>query len=172
MLNDGPLLVLAGVMTLDAICNETDGIVLDMLGRRKRYLIGLVSVWFVRSTYPTRSCALLRSPCTPRSHRHDGTRMAEYSGTANRVGQGPGIAMLFVFITFFAGCIDVSESGSQTVYSCQELAGRSQIITYMYCLEVFLTCHRAQGMSHSVAFFNILLLPVTAACALVPSPAE
>lgn len=36
--------------------------------------------------------------------------IAEYSGTTNRVGQGTGIAMLFVFVTFFAGCIDVSKS--------------------------------------------------------------
>lgn len=48
VLNDGPLLVLAGFMTLGAICNGGGGFVLDKLGRRKTYLIGLVSVWHVR----------------------------------------------------------------------------------------------------------------------------
>jgi MFS family permease len=39
----GPLLVLAGFMTLGAICNGLGGFILDYLGRRKTYLIGLVS---------------------------------------------------------------------------------------------------------------------------------
>jgi hypothetical protein len=35
--------------------------------------------------------------------------IAEYSGSTNKAGQGVGVAMLFVYVTFFAGCIDVSE---------------------------------------------------------------
>ena len=40
---DGPLLVLAGFMTLGALCNGGGGFVLDRLGRRKTYLVGLVN---------------------------------------------------------------------------------------------------------------------------------
>lgn len=100
---DGPLLVLAGFMTLGALCNGAGGFLLDRLGRRKTYLVGLVS-----AVQQTRVQLIVQVGVISTLSVHT-AMVAVYSGTTNRVGQGTGIAMLFVYVTFFAGCIDVSE---------------------------------------------------------------
>lgn len=57
--------------------------------------------------------------------------VASYSGTSNKVGQGVAVAFLYLFVTFYASCVDA--------------------VSYVYCSEIFPTELRAAGMSASVA---------------------
>lgn len=53
--------------------------------------------------------------------------IAKYSGTADRIGNGFGVLFIFIFITFYACCVDA--------------------ISYVYCAELFPTRLRAQGIA-------------------------
>lgn len=57
--------------------------------------------------------------------------VAQYGGTSNKVGNGFGVFFLYLFVTFYGGCMDVS--------------------TYVYCSEIFPTGIRAQGVGFSVS---------------------
>lgn len=57
--------------------------------------------------------------------------VARYSGTGNKTGQALAVLFLYLFVTFYAGCLDA--------------------VTYVYCSEIFPTQLRASGMAASVA---------------------
>lgn len=56
--------------------------------------------------------------------------VAQYGNGPNKVGNGFGVLFLFLFVTFYGGCVDA--------------------ISYVYCSELFPTNLRAQGMGFSV----------------------
>lgn len=56
--------------------------------------------------------------------------VATYGGTNNKIGNGFGVAFLFLFVTFYGSCVDA--------------------ISYVYCSELFPTSLRAQGIGFSV----------------------
>lgn len=82
--------------------------------------------------------------------------IAVYTGSDNKAGQGTGIAMLFVYVVFFAGCIDVSECPRPSLSQTIAVDAEFHSATYVYCSEIFPTVHRAQGMSYSICFFFVL----------------
>ncbi|KAF2100563.1 general substrate transporter [Rhizodiscina lignyota] len=57
--------------------------------------------------------------------------VAEFAGSPNRGGNAAGVLFLFLFVTFYAGCLDAS--------------------SYVYCAEIFPTGVRAQGLGTSIA---------------------
>jgi hypothetical protein len=57
--------------------------------------------------------------------------VASYSGTTNKVGQALAVLFLYLFVTFYALCVDAT--------------------SYVYCSELFPTRLRASGMAFSVA---------------------
>ena len=57
--------------------------------------------------------------------------VATFSGTTNKPGQGVAVAFLYLFVTFYASCVDA--------------------VSYVYCTEIFPTELRASGMGASVA---------------------
>lgn len=57
--------------------------------------------------------------------------VASFSGTSNKAGQACAVLFLYLFVTFYASCIDA--------------------VSYVYCSEIFPTELRAGGMSASVA---------------------
>jgi MFS family permease len=64
---------------------------------------------------------------------------ATYAGTDNQAGQGVAVASLYLFITFYALCVDAT--------------------SYIYCAEIFPTSLRSQGMAASIfALFGTTLL--------------
>lgn len=56
--------------------------------------------------------------------------VAEFSGTANKIGNGFGVSFFFVFITIYGSCVDA--------------------ISYVYVSELFPTYMRARGLSLAV----------------------
>ncbi|CAL5874791.1 uncharacterized protein PFLUO_LOCUS9093 [Penicillium psychrofluorescens] len=65
--------------------------------------------------------------------------VAQYGNGPNKVGNGFGVLFLFLFVTFYGGCVDA--------------------ISYVYCSELFPTNLRAQGMGFSVmGLFAMTLL--------------
>lgn len=56
--------------------------------------------------------------------------VAKYGGTTNKVGNGFGVLFLYLYVTFYASCIDA--------------------VTYVYCAEIFPTHMRAQGVSAAI----------------------
>jgi MFS family permease len=59
--------------------------------------------------------------------------VAEFAGTDNKVGQGFAVFFLFAFVTCYGSCVDV--------------------VSWIYCSEIFPTHARARGFSLSVAGF-------------------
>ena len=57
--------------------------------------------------------------------------VARYAGTPNKGGNAAGVLFLFLFVTFYAGCLDAS--------------------SYVYCAEIFPTSIRPEGMGTSIA---------------------
>lgn len=57
--------------------------------------------------------------------------VARYSGTSNKAGQAVAVLFLYLFVTFYASCVDA--------------------VSYVYCAEIFPTEIRATGMSAAVA---------------------
>jgi MFS family permease len=56
--------------------------------------------------------------------------VATYAGTTNRAGNAAGVLFLFLYVTFYGGCLDAS--------------------SYVYCSEIFPTGVRAQGLGTSI----------------------
>lgn len=59
--------------------------------------------------------------------------VAEFATTSNKIGQGFAVFFLFAFVTFYGSCVDV--------------------VSWVYCSEIFPTHARARGFSLSVAGF-------------------
>ena len=59
--------------------------------------------------------------------------VADFAGSTNKVGQGFAVFLLFAFVTFYGSCVDV--------------------VSWIYCSEIFPTHARARGFSLSVAGF-------------------
>lgn len=65
--------------------------------------------------------------------------VATYAGTANRGGNAAGVLFLFLYVTFYGGCMDAS--------------------SYVYCSEIFPTGVRAQGLGVAIiGLFSMTLL--------------
>ena len=69
--------------------------------------------------------------------------VAQYAGTSNKIGNGFGVFFIYLFVTFYGGCMDVS--------------------TYVYCSEIFPTGIRAQGVGFSVSGLFLTALIYTQA---------
>lgn len=105
-----PLLLYAVYLTWAAFLNVVSQVLQDRFGRVNLLLVGLIG--------------------TSLSIACETAMVAEYSGTTNRVGNGFGVFFLFLFVTFFATFLDVTE--------------------YVYCAEIFPTHVRTFGMGMSI----------------------
>ena len=74
--------------------------------------------------------------------------VASFAGTTNKVGNGFGVLFVFCFIAFYGGGIDV--------------------VSYVYCSEIFPTHIRSQGMAWSIVgtFLSTLIYVEAAPTAL------
>lgn len=118
-----PLLLYACFDTWASVANFVNSLILDRFGRIRIMAIGVVG------------CAI--------SIILESAMVAEYASTANKVGNGFGVFFIYLFVTFYGGCMDVS--------------------TYVYCSEIFPTRLRAQGVGFSVSGLFLTALIYTEA---------
>lgn len=111
--------------TYAAILNFFNALLLDRIGRIKIMVIGLIG------------CSL--------SVAVFAALVAQFAGTANKVGNAFGVLFIFIFVTFYGGSMDAS--------------------SYVYCSEIFPTSFRSRGMGVSVAGLFLGSLTYT-----VPAP--
>jgi hypothetical protein len=64
--------------------------------------------------------------------------VAKYANGGSKVGNAIGVLFIYIFVTFYGGCVDVS--------------------MYVYCSEIFPTLIRAQGVGFSVSGLFIAAL--------------
>lgn len=67
--------------------------------------------------------------------------VAKFSGSDDKVGNGFGVAFLFIFVTLYATCVDP--------------------ISYVYCSEIFPTHLRARGLALSVIGLFVMNLSMS-----------
>ena len=108
--NSLPLLLYAVYLSWAAGMNYVSSLIIDKVGRVRLMTIGLFG-------------CVASIIC-------ETAMIAQYSGTANRTGNGFGVFFLFLFVTFYGGCLDAT--------------------SYVYCAEIFPTHHRATGMGVSI----------------------
>ncbi|PVH71473.1 general substrate transporter [Cadophora sp. DSE1049] len=113
------LIVSAAYITWACVCNFANASFLDRLGRVRSMLIGYTS----GAIFIAIEAALI----------------ATYAGTDNKAGLAAAVAMLFAYITTFAGFCDTT--------------------IYVYCAEIFPTHLRAKGMGWSIAVFMASTIP-------------
>lgn len=118
-----PLLLYACFDTWASVMNFINSLILDRFGRIRILAIGVIG------------CAL--------SIVLEAAMVGKYAGTDNKVGNGFGVLFLYVFVTFYGGCMDVT--------------------TYVYCSEIFPTRVRAQGVGFSVSGLFLTALIYTEA---------
>lgn len=105
-----PLLLYSVYTTWASSLNLFSSLIVDRFGRIRLLLIGFCGC----------ICMLI---CFT-------AMVATFSGSTNRVGNGFGVLFLFLFVTFYASCIDA--------------------VSYIYCSEIFPTNTRAQGFAASI----------------------
>ncbi|KAK5400812.1 hypothetical protein LTR06_011233 [Exophiala xenobiotica] len=104
-------LVLYGIYTLWACSlNGVASRIIDRVGRVRLLSIGLTG------------CVAMLTLFTALS--------AKYAGTSNKAGQACAVLFLYLFVTFYASCVDAT--------------------SYVYCAEIFPTNLRSQGMATSI----------------------
>jgi MFS family permease len=108
--NSLPLLLYAVYLSWAAGMNYISSLIIDKVGRVRLMMIGIIGCVGSVICYTA--------------------MIAEYSGTTNLVGNGFGVFFLFLFVTFYGGCLDAT--------------------SYVYCAEIFPTHHRATGMGISI----------------------
>lgn len=116
-----PLLLYACYNSWAAFMNWVNAMMLDRWGRIRIMVVGLIG------------CSL--SLCG------FSAMVAQFAGSANKVGNGFGVFFLYLFVTFYGGSLDAS--------------------SYVYCAEIFPTSIRAQGVGFSVAGLFIMTLIYT-----------
>jgi MFS family permease len=124
-----PLLLYGVYTTYAAFLNLFSSLILDRVGRTKLLKIGFVSLaCFENQSIQTHSkfsqagCIGMFSCFT--------ALVATYAGTTNKVGNAFAVLTLFLWLTFYASCID----------AC----------SYVYCAEIFPTHMRTQGVAASI----------------------
>ncbi|CRL29315.1 Sugar/inositol transporter [Penicillium camemberti] len=105
-----PLLLYAAYLTWAAGMNYISALIIDRVGRVRLMTIGLLGG----------AAAVI---C-------EAAMVAKFSGTSNKVGNGFGVAFLFLFVTFYGVCLDAT--------------------TWVYCAEIFPTHTRSRGMGISI----------------------
>lgn len=105
-----PLLLYAVYLSWAAAMNYLSSRIMDRVGRVRLLVIGLTGCTFAII------CEI--------------AMVAEFSGTANKVGNGFGVFFLFLFVTFYGSSLDAT--------------------SYVYCAEIFPTHIRASGMGISI----------------------
>ncbi|KAJ5398588.1 hypothetical protein N7465_009077 [Penicillium sp. CMV-2018d] len=108
--NSMPLLLYAAYLTWAAFMNYMSTFIIDRVGRVRLMVFGLLG-------------GAIAVSC-------EAAMVAEFSGTQNKVGNGFGVFFLFLFVTFYGGCLDAT--------------------TYVYSVEVFPTHVRGLGMGISI----------------------
>ncbi|WWD08562.1 hypothetical protein V865_006674 [Kwoniella europaea PYCC6329] len=106
-------LVISCYITWAAFLNFVGAALLDRVGRRTMLLIGLAGTTIADAIHTSLAVT--------------------YGGGTNKVGAGAAVAFLFLFITFFAPCIDVT--------------------SYVYGAEIFPTYMRARGLAVTIATY-------------------
>ncbi|KAK6906873.1 hypothetical protein I203_100860 [Kwoniella mangroviensis CBS 8507] len=106
-------LVISCYITWAAFLNFVGAALLDRVGRRTMLLIGLAGTTIAGAIHTSLAVT--------------------YGGGSNKVGAGATVAFLFLFITFFAPCIDVT--------------------SYVYGAEIFPTYMRARGLAVTIATY-------------------
>ncbi|KAK4948022.1 hypothetical protein LTR10_013076 [Elasticomyces elasticus] len=117
--NAESLFLAAGWITLACVGNFANAYYLDKLGRIRSLMIGITGCIV---------CVIIEAAI-----------VANYGGTDNKSALSAGVAMLFLFICFYAGFVDTT--------------------VYVYCSEIFPTHIRAKGMGWSIAIFFLSTLP-------------
>ncbi|RFU33599.1 hypothetical protein B7463_g2768, partial [Scytalidium lignicola] len=105
-----PLLLYAVYNTLAASLNVVNSLIIDRVGRVRLLTIGLTGDLVSLTLFTV--------------------MVAKYSGSTNKVGEGFGVFFLFLFVLFYASCLD----------AC----------SYVYVSEIFPTWMRAQGVGFSL----------------------
>ncbi len=82
-----PLIIGAAYVTVATIANFVGALVLDRIGRRKLFIIGLTG------------CLI--------SVSLESAMIAQFAGTSNKAGLSMGVFFSFCFISFYGSCIDV-----------------------------------------------------------------
>ncbi|KAL3462308.1 general substrate transporter [Aspergillus heterothallicus] len=108
--NSMPLLLYAVYLSWAAFMNYLSTFIIDRVGRVLLMVIGLLG-------------GAIAVIC-------EAAMVAEFSGTQNKIGNGFGVFFLFVFVTFYGGCLDAT--------------------TYVYSAEIFPTHARGLGMGISI----------------------
>ncbi|KAJ5874235.1 uncharacterized protein N7529_002665 [Penicillium soppii] len=105
-----PLLLYAVYLTWASLMNYMSTYIIDRVGRVRLMIFGLIG-------------GTVAVIC-------EATMVAEFSGTHNKIGNGFGVFFLFLFVTFYGGCLDAT--------------------TYVYSAEIFPTHARGLGMGLSI----------------------
>lgn len=116
-----PLLLYACFDTWASVMNFINTLILDRFGRIRIMAIGVIGC----------ACCIVL----------EAAMVAKYAGTSNKVGNGFGVFFIYLYVTFYGGCMDVS--------------------TYVYCSEIFPTRVRAQGVGFSVSGLFLTALVYT-----------
>ncbi len=82
-----PLIIGAAYVTVATIANFGGALVLDRIGRKPLFMIGLAGCLV---------CVSLES-----------AMIAQFAGTTNKAGLSMGVFFSFCFISFYGSCIDV-----------------------------------------------------------------
>lgn len=105
-----PLLLYAVYLTWASLMNYMSTFIIDRVGRVRLMVFGLIG-------------GTVAVIC-------EAAMVAEFSGTHNKIGNGFGVFFLFLFVTFYGGCLDAT--------------------TYVYSAEIFPTHARGLGMGLSI----------------------
>jgi MFS family permease len=116
-----PLVLYACFNTWASFCNWVNSMILDRFGRIKIMAIGVIG------------CAICVTI--------EAAMVAKFANGGSKAGNAIGVLFIYLFVTFYGGCIDVS--------------------MYVYCSEIFPTLIRAQGVGFSVSGLFVAALLFT-----------
>ncbi|RFU25166.1 hypothetical protein B7463_g11170, partial [Scytalidium lignicola] len=116
-----PLVLYACFNTWASFCNWVNSMILDRYGRIRIMAIGVIG------------CAICVTI--------EAAMVAKYANGGSKAGNAIGVLFIYLFVTFYGGCVDVS--------------------MYVYCSEIFPTLIRAQGVGFSISGLFIAALLFT-----------
>ncbi|KAH7125995.1 general substrate transporter [Dactylonectria macrodidyma] len=122
-----PLLLYAVYLSWASVLNVVSSMIVDRVGRVRLLIIGIVGLVAMLSVFTG--------------------LFSTYAGSDNEAGKIMCIVVLFLWVTFYASCVDA--------------------VSYVYCSEIFPTQMRSQGVAASIGtlFGMTLLLTQVAATA-------
>jgi Sugar (and other) transporter len=134
-----PLLLYACFDTWASVMNFINSLILDRFGRIRILAIGVIGC----------ACSIIL----------EAAMVATYAGGGNKVGNGFGVLFIYIFVTFYGGCMDVSTY----VYVCSpsQSIQTTQLTLQSKCSEIFPTRVRAQGVGFSVSGLFLTALVYT-----------